>query len=276
MLPYYDADTRLSSIKLVASDMDCTLLADDGTLPPSFDRLVDRLADAGIVFCAASGRPRYTLREMFAGQLDKIALMSDNGAAIAYRDEIIYKSLMAPEDVRALLDFTLADGRGCPTVCSLEACYIRSCDRIHDGYFRKFFTTIRYVDSLEDLDAEVNKYTVYFPEHDAEEVYATAYRDTWGERFHVTNAGREWIDIMNPGINKGSGLSRLCKHLGIDTADAAAFGDTYNDIQMLEAAGHGFVMANAEEHMHAHADFIAPGNNDRGVATVVEAILAAR
>ena len=214
------------------------------------------------MFCAASGRPCYTLREMFAGQLDKIALMSDNGAAIAYRDEIIYKSLMVPEDVRALLDFTLADGRGCPTVCSLEACYIRACDRIHDGYFRKFFTTIRYVHSLEDLDAE--------------EVYATAYRDTWGERFHVTNAGREWIDIMNPGINKGSGLARLCEHLGIDTADAAAFGDTYNDIQMLEAAGHGFVMANAEEHMHAHADFIAPGNNDRGVATVVEAILAAR
>lgn len=276
MLPSYLDDPALASVALVATDMDCTLLADDGTLPPDFNQLIASMENAGIVFCAASGRPCYTLREMFADHLDTIALMSDNGAAIAYRGEIIYKSLMEPKDVDELLGFTLEDGRGCPTVCSLDACYIRACDRVHDGYFRKFFSTIRYVDTLDGIDAEVNKYTVYFPERNAEEVFADAYRDAWGDRFHVTNAGREWIDVMNRGINKGSGIERLCEHLGIPTADAAAFGDTYNDIQMLEAAGHGFVVANAEEHMHAHANYLAPSNNDRGVATVIEAMLAAR
>lgn len=270
----YEADADLAKIKVVASDMDCTLLADDGTMPPAFDELIERMDAAGMVFCAASGRPSYTLKSMFPGSLDKMALMSDNGAAIIYKGSMVYKDLMARRDYRALIEFTLTDGRGCPTVCGIDACFIRSCDRVHDEFFRKFYTKIEYVDSLQNLDAEVNKYTVFFPDRDAEEVYAETYRDAWGERFHVTNAGREWIDIMNKGINKGTGIMRLCDYLGVDVADVAAFGDTYNDIQMLEAVGHSYVVDNAEEHMHAHAKFLAPSNNDRGVATVIEAMLA--
>ena len=53
-------------------------------------------------------------------------------------------------------------------------------------------------------------------------------------------------------------------------------GDTYNDIPMLSAVGHSFVVANAEKHMHAHADYLVPSNDDRGVATLIDAILAAK
>ena len=71
-------------------------------------------------------------------------------------------------------------------------------------------------------------------------------------------------------------LNTLCDHLGISTADALALGDTYNDVQMLEAVGHSYVVANAGEHMRAHARFMAPSNNERGVARVIEALLAAK
>ncbi len=276
MLPSYTNDPDLASIKVVATDMDCTLLADDGTMPPGMDELIERMCEAGMVFCAASGRPSYTLKGMFPKSLGKMAIMSDNGAGVIYKGSMVYKDLMAHEDYQDLIDFTLADGRGCPTVCGVDACFIRECDRVHDDFFRRFYAKIEYVDSLAGLDAEVNKYTVFFPERDAEEVYAETYRDAWGGRFHVTNAGREWIDIMNRGTNKGTGIAWLCDYLGIDARDVAAFGDTYNDIQMLEAVGHPFVVANAEEHMHAHAAYLAPSNNERGVATVIEAMLAAR
>ena len=64
--------------------------------------------------------------------------------------------------------------------------------------------------------------------------------------------------------------------LGIDIADAAAVGDTYNDIPMLERVGHSFIVDNAEEHMNAHAKWRIPSNNDGGVLTLIDAILAAR
>lgn len=269
-------DTALDHVRVIAADMDCTLLADDGTMPPGmFDR-IRALDAAGITFCAASGRPSYTLRAMFDEVADHMAFISDNGAAISCRGELVYKDLIEVTAYQELLAFTHADGRGIPTVCGLDACFISRSAECFDSYFRTFYKHIVYLDSLEALDADVNKYTVYFPELNAEEVYAEAYRDRWGERFSVTNAGKMWIDIMNPWVDKGRGLERLCAHLGASTADAMALGDTYNDIPMLKVAGHSYVVANAEEHMREHARFVAPSNNERGVAQVIDAVLAAQ
>ena len=55
----------------------------------------------------------------------------------------------------------------------------------------------------------------------------------------------------------------------------AAFGDTYNDIPMLDIVGHSYVMGNAAEHMHAHGKFLAPTNNEAGVLTVIDRIVEA-
>ncbi len=273
MIQGFASDAELPRVKLVAADMDCTLLADDGSMPPHMLERICALDEAGITFCAASGRPLYTLMDMFSEVADRMALLSDNGAAICCRGELIYKDLIDVPTYHELIDYTLADGRGCPVVCGIEAGYLRRCDEVYDDFFRRFFTKIVYLDSLDDLDADVNKYTVYFPDRTAEEVFASTYDAAWSDRFSVTNAGKEWIDFMNKGVDKGTGIERLCEHLGVAPADAAAFGDTYNDIPMLKAVGHSYTVANAEDHMHAHARFLAPSNNDRGVAQVIDRLL---
>ncbi|WP_239284888.1 HAD family hydrolase [Collinsella sp. An2] len=268
-------DDDLASIKVIASDMDCTLLADDGSMPPRmFDR-IRALDEVGVTFCAASGRPSYTLREMFAEVADRMALLSDNGAAIYCRGELIFKDLIDVPTYHELIDFTAADGRGFATVCGIDSCFVLKRYEDWDPTLRTFYKRITYLDSFDDLTADVNKYTVFFPDNDGEEVYASTYRDVWGERFSVTNAGKQWIDVMNKHVDKGQGMAHLCERLGVDLADAMAFGDTYNDVQMLETVRHSYVVANAEEHMHAHARFLAPSNNDCGVAQVIDAVLAA-
>lgn len=276
MLLDWTEDSQLANIKVVASDMDCTLLADDGSMPPNMEELICALDDAGIIFCAASGRPSYTLREMFPSVIDRIALCSDNGAAITCRGKVIFKDLIDAPIYHELIDFTAEDGRGCSVVCGLGTCYILERDRGYDSVFRSFFRNITYLDTFDGLDAEVNKYTVFFPNRDAEEVYAERYRDAHAGRFSVTNAGKEWIDIMNKGVDKGFGIARLCEHLGCSVDDVMAFGDTYNDVEMLRTSGHSYVVANAEEHMHAHAKFLAPSNTERGVARVIERLLRER
>lgn len=276
MLPSFETDTDLASVELIASDMDLTLLAGDGSMPPRmFDR-IRALDAAGVTFCAASGRPSYTLRDMFQGVEDRMALLSDNGAAIFNRGRLISTSLIDVPSYRELIAFTLRDGRGCPCVCGIERCYLRRGDERFDPYFGTFYKNRVYVDDLAGLTADVNKYTVFYPENDSEEIYRSTYGPAWGGRFSVTNAGKQWIDIMNTGVNKGSGLTALCAELGIRADRALAIGDTYNDIEMLEEAGHAYVVANAEGHMHAHATHLAPSNEDRGVARVIDAVLAAR
>lgn len=267
-------DTALDRVKLIASDMDLTLLADDGSMPPQMFERIKALDSVGVLFCAASGRPSYTLREMFAEVSEHMAMLSDNGAAVYCKDELVFKDLIDVPTYHDLIDFTAADGRGFATVCGIDSCYVLKCYEDWDSVLRTFYKRITYLDSFDSLTADVNKYTVFFPNGDGEEIFASTYREAWSDRFTVTNAGKQWIDIMNKHVDKGQGLAHVCDYLGITLDDAMAFGDTYNDIQMLEAVGHSYVVANAEEHMHAHARFMAPSNNERGVAQVIDAVLA--
>ena len=276
----FEEDEALADIRVIASDMDLTLLADDGSLPPNMDERIRALDAAGLTFAAASGRPLYTLRDMFGHLEDRMAYISDNGAAVLCRGEVIYKSLLGHDVIQELTEFTLGRELGIPTVCGLDACYIRECDRAYDSVFRVFYHNIEYVDSLdhlgERLGVELNKFTVYFPGANAVAMRDTVYGPEFGERLSVTCGGAVWIDIMNHGVDKGTGVARLCDHLGISVSDVAACGDTDNDAEMLEAVGHGYLVANAPARMERFADFRIPSNNDRGVAQVIDAVLAAR
>ncbi len=272
----YTKDRDLAGIKLLAVDMDLTLLASDGSLPPRMDERIDALSEAGVLFCPASGRPAPTLQMMFPEHAGSIAFCADNGGWVIYQGRTAFRNLIRPELWHEVLDFAAADGRCAPVLCAFEQAYVLKRDHRHHEAIYKYYKDIRYVESFDEVDAEADKVTVLFPDYDAEPRFASTYEPRFGKRLYVTNAGREWIDFMNLGVSKGSGVAHLCRELGIGLADAAAVGDTYNDIPMLSAVGHSFVVANAEKHMHTHADYLVPSNDDRGVATLIDAILAAK
>ena len=272
----YTEDRDLAGIKLLAVDMDLTLLASDGSLPPRMADRIDALSEAGVLFCPASGRPAPTLQMMFPEHAGSIAFCADNGGWVIYQGRTAFRDLIRPELWHEVLDFAAADGNCAPVLCAFEQAYVLKRDRRHHEAIYKYYKDIRYVESFDEVDAEADKVTILFPDYDAEPRFASTYEPRFGKRLYVTNAGREWIDFMNLGVSKGSGVAHLCRELGIGLADAAAVGDTYNDIPMLSAVGHSFVVANAEKHMHEHADYLVPSNDDRGVATLIDAILAAK
>lgn len=272
----YTEDRDLAGIKLLAVDMDLTLLAGDGSLPPHMDERIDALSEAGVLFCPASGRPAPTLQMMFPAHAGSIAFCADNGGWVIYQGRTAFRNLIRPELWHEVLDFAAADGRCAPVLCAFEQAYVLKRDRPYHEAIYKYYKDIRYVESFDEVDAEADKVTILFPDYDAEPRFASTYEPRFGKHLYVTNAGREWIDFMNLGVSKGSGVAHLCRELGIGLADAAAVGDTYNDIPMLSAVGHSFVVANAEKHMHDHADYLVPSNDDRGVATLIDAILAAK
>ena len=85
----YESDANIGKIKLIAVDMDKTLLTDERVLPQGLDERLDKLADAGIVFCPASGRPAPRLEEMFESFKNRLAFCPDNGACVIYRGNYI-------------------------------------------------------------------------------------------------------------------------------------------------------------------------------------------
>lgn len=274
-LPAYTEDKELSAIQLIACDMDSTLLADDKTQPEGMPERIRALADAGVVFCPASGRPSPTLIGMFPEFADRMAFMADNGAAITYQGKLIYKDLIEPALYHQLIDATLKEGSGIPVLCCFDTAYVHSSGRPYHEALSVYYQSIHYVDSFEGVNPEANKYTIYFPHRNSHEAYDAVFSPAFGEELSVACAGIEWIDFMNKTTNKGAGLTHLCNLMGIDLAHAAAVGDTMNDREMLDVAGHSFLVANATEGMDAHANYVVPSNNDRGVAILIDAILAA-
>src|SRR5699024_4824909 len=86
---------------------------------------------------------------------------------------------------------------------------------------------------------------------------------------NVAISGKEWLDIMPAGANKGAALHHMADTLGIDIAATAAFGDYLNDYELLQEAGTAVAMDNAHPQLKAVADIIAPSNLDHGVITVL-------
>lgn len=276
MLSDYLQDPCLGDIKLLAVDMDKTLLTDDRGFPEGLFERLDALYEAGVVFCPASGRPAPKLQEMFSGHAHKLAFCSDNGACALWHDEYVFRDLLDHDLYREVLNFAAQRGNCACVLCAFNHVYMLKRDREYAGEVGVYYEDIIFVDSFDEVDADANKISLFFPEWDAEPAYADVYGPAFGDRLYITNAGREWIDFMNHGVDKGSGVAHLCAQLGIDEADAAAVGDTYNDIPMLERVGHSFIVANAEAHMEEHASWRVPSNNDAGVLALIDAILAAK
>lgn len=275
MLPSYLSDTNLDSIKLVATDMDLTLLADDKSMPAGVDERIDALAKNGVLFCAASGRPALALRESFPAHHQDMALVADNGASVYLRDELVYRDLIDRDLYHEVLALATATEGSVPVLCAFDDAYVLERDRCHEDVVSIYYRSITYVESFEELDVDSNKISIYFPGWDSKQKNDEVYSPAFASRLYLTCAGNEWLDFMNIGVDKGSGIRHLAQHLGIDLSNIAAFGDTYNDIPMLDIVGHSYVMANAAEHMHDHGKFLAPSNNEAGVLTVIDHILDA-
>ncbi|MEY8371181.1 HAD family hydrolase [Aerococcaceae bacterium 50-4] len=264
----------MTDIKLIAIDMDHTLLNDDGQIPESFTDQVLALKEQGIRVAIASGRPLYTLTNMFSHIEDHLIFVSDNGAAITLQQEQLFNSIIEQTDYRKLMAFTREQKMaGIPILCALDAAYIPKAHDQYDEVYRTFYTNIHYVDDFDAVDAVANKFTIYTPNNDAVAQYEDIYGPALNKQFSATVSGKEWIDIMNININKGQAMYQLSNLLNISTDQMMAFGDNYNDIEMLAAVKYSYAMENAHDDIKKQANYIAPSNNDLGVSKVIQNLL---
>lgn len=262
--------------KLIALDMDGTLLDGNGAIPDAFWPLLERARARDIVIAPASGRQLATLRDMFeGGPHAPVSFIAENGTAVFHEGAIIDSTALPGEAVqRALSALSGVDVTHGVVVCTPELAFIRE-DLPRDiiQEIRKYCHSLELVPDLAEAAArhEVIKLAIYCAaggeEHIAPVLFAAV-----GDH-NVTISGPVWVDVMRAGVNKGTALVHMAGKLGIDIRETAAFGDFLNDFEMLEVAGTAVAMDNAHEKLKAIADIIAPANTEQGVISTLEEFL---
>lgn len=266
----------LENVKLIATDMDNTLLTSEGELPPDFDRYVLKLQELGVDFAIASGRPLYTLRGIFSKLKANMIFICDNGGMINYKGKIIFNSLIDVGDYQRMIRFVEDKTDGVAILCGMDSAYISKENEQYKKFLYTYYTRITVVENMRNIDVKADKMTIYFPKANSRTNYDYIFKPEFAERFSVTISGTPWIDIMNKGVDKGKAINLLGQYLHIDTSEMMAFGDTYNDAEMLQYVKYSYIVANASADMKQYADYMTASNDDYGVIKVVEELIRRR
>lgn len=236
-------------IKLIASDIDGTLLPyGEKEIPEKLFPLIHRLREKSILFCPASGRQYHSLRQLFAPAADELCFLCENGAAVfgvgGEEDSPLLSSTVFPRDVALELSHDVME-QGWVVISGLRSCY--TCGASEE--FRYFMeeslgNRVLEVEKPEDIAEEIVKISAYCP--DGTDPFVEALGPKWGS-WNMAVAGPIWLDF---GVaDKGKGLRGLCKALNIGLDEVVAFGDNWNDVAMLQTAGHPYLMATAHEEL---------------------------
>ena len=272
-------------VKVVFVDMDDTFVAPDKTIPAENLRVLDLAHEKGVQVVPCTGRSAAGLPpELVAHPCVRYAVC---GGGALVRDvragRTVVKNVMDPGVVRAFYE----DIRELPTTFDLfcEAGVFTAEDRwpvlervdvseplrrlVMSVRTRVPGTTDELIARLDDV-CRVNVF--FLGEKDRDAVWAAA--RSHPELGCVSSLACN-VEVTRADTNKGSGLRLVCDLLGVDPADAVAFGDSGNDVSMLRAAGDGVAMADASPEALAAADHVAGRCEDAGVARYLEPLLAA-
>ena len=277
---YAGADLRLAAV-----DMDGTLLDDDKNFPPGMDELLDQMDERGVTFAPASGRQVWTLIDMFPGR-PGMTVIGENGG-IVMRDgvEVSSHPVDTPtvrEVIRLVREANSGpDGiDGGLVMCGKQFAYVERTDEgFVEGVMPYYHRTKRVedqnaiIDAIEagQIDDAIVKLAVYVI--GPVEPLAQATLANFADTHQYAISGANWADLQIRGVDKGSAVRDLQRFLGVERAQTAVFGDAGNDLSMMSEGDLSFAMANASADVVEAARFVAPSNNEAGVAQVLRSLL---
>lgn len=260
------------SIKLIAADLDGTLLTSDKRLPDGLFAMIRELRRRGVRFAPASGRPYYTIYEQFGEIVDELVFISENGAMVCDGPRILSFEAM-DRDVVCRAVQAVRETPGVSAIVSARdgGFYEDASDPAFLENISLYCTRRTPVpDLLEFVRREPVCKVALFCGGRAEEVLLPAFRPFEGA-CQLALSGADWVDMMCPGMNKGHAVRALCADLGCTTDECMAFGDYLNDLEMIRAAGESYAMANAHDDLKRAAKYVCPSNDEDGVCRTIRA-----
>jgi Cof subfamily protein (haloacid dehalogenase superfamily) len=256
--------------RLIATDLDGTVVRTDSTVSERTVAAFARVERAGAVLVLVTGRPPRWMGEVAHAVAHRGVAVCANGAIVydLHTEQVIDTHLIPVDALRAAvgalstalpgLGFAVEHGDGLIYSYDYELAYWDT-------------TMPRNPVGLEELTSRpAAKLLARHPELDSDTLLAEA-AGLVGDLVLPTHSnGRRLIEMSAAGVSKASTLAELCAQQGITAADVAAFGDMPNDLPMLLWAGRSYAVANAHPDVLAAVDSKVAGNDEDGVARMIE------
>ena len=260
-------------VRLVATDLDGTLLDPDGNVTPRTARAVAAARAAGLHVVPVTGRPPQATWELAAtAGLGPLGVCA-NGAAIVNLDrgEVIEVEPIAGEIATRLVDLLRRTVSGI-----LLATDDLECFSYEPGFFERPLDWQEKLQEVGDVRPLVAtgciKLIARTPNVTAAELMRLLDRGLGGVG-HVTTSGLDWVDIGAPQVSKAYALERVCDRLHVRLDDVIAVGDNHNDLSVLAWAGVAMAPANAIPEVLALVERVLPSNSEDGVACLLEELI---
>lgn len=256
--------------KMIVLDMDDTLLNDDLEISQKNKEALTIAQEKGITVVLCSGRPCFGMYK-YAKELNLDLsggyVIGFNGANIIdfKTNEVIYKNNLSKEDIHMLYDLSIKHNVGLHTY-GFDKIIARQ-----EYKYTKFESTLVGMDILttgdkfkEIVDFDVTKAIFVEEPSVLNNVYDDIYKSVI-DNMNITFSKPFFLEIMNKNVSKGYAITFLANKLNIDKSEIIAFGDSYNDISMLEASGTSVAMENGVLDVKNICDYITTSNNEDGV-----------
>jgi HAD superfamily hydrolase (TIGR01484 family) len=235
--------------KLIALDMDGTVLSEKQKISAENKKWIERAKDAGITVIFSTGRERRSALP-YAEELDlQTPMVTVNGSEVWKNpNELLSRHLM-------------------------DAVWVEKMHQMAVDYDIWFWATaaeeIFNRDNWQpDLETKHWLKFGYFSENDEKRQEIQRTIAAW-DVMEITNSHPHNIECNPKGVNKASGIQEVCSLLGIRMSEVVAIGDSLNDAAMIRSAGLGVAMGNAQDEVKGLADLITTTNDEDGVAKVI-------
>ena len=262
-------------IKIIFSDMDGTLLDENGQLPQEFDDTIAKLKKRGVIFAPASGRQYFSLFKTFNKYKDDFLFIAENGTLVMYKDKEVFSSTMPHNTALDILKIGDNFDNILRVYCGKKHSYILEADNKPEYIeeINKYISKYEVVKSFSDVDDEPIKMSFFNMVGKSEENIYPAIKEKFGSFMQVVLASDFWTDVINLNVSKGVAVQNVQKILGITPDECAAFGDYLNDVQMLEAVTHSFAMSNAHPDLKQLAKYETVSNTKHGVIVGINKLI---
>ena len=263
-------------IKLVAIDLDGTLLHDDMSISSYSKNVLKKIQNAGIRIVVATGRmfsaARLKTAELDLGDVPVICytgawiMTNQSGKELMKKEipkDVVGKIVRAARKNNWLAYTFYNDISYLPKPHEREKCYEKyrseKTQYLGDDFYypTENSTRVIFADSSEKVRKEIR----------------TFIEENFSSDVEVFFPGDDFVDVHRKGVSKGNALSFLCKIWKIKPEEIAAFGNTENDVSMLQMAGYSWAVSNADDVAKKAAKYICPSNNEDGVAQILETFL---
>jgi len=260
--------------KLIASDMDGTLVNDESKLTERTKAAIIKAVDAGVIFVAATGRPFINtdiVNELYDKDMPCI-VFNGSAAYMGKSKKLLFERFLDHE--LAAEAFEIGQQKGVAQIMwtGSRLWANRRCDATSQYEALCKGLTMTIVKDLATIKDEVEGVSkVLWIDHpDNIKKMSVEMKAHFGDKLNCFSSMSHFLEFVSTKASKGLALEEIGRLYGIDRNDMIAVGDAYNDVCMLEYAGLGVAVDNAPDDIKAICDHVTLSNNDDGVAEVIE------